>query len=213
LQAFLGGAIAHQGDFARGDALVAESAEMLRTLGDTRSFEADFVLIVEGWMAVLAEDYDRAEDRLEAALVLGRVIDAKGSLSAIHALFGEVAHARGHVETAAGHFHEGVIQGWEGDYPLGIAWNLHGLVRFGSHRDALTAVARLVGVLDAFQGPMQALPPTVIVAHEVDVARVRAVLGEEAFTAARRAGQALSLEAAVTEALAVADEVLTEAKG
>ena len=101
----------------------------------------------------------------------------------------------------------------EGDYPLGIAWNLHGLVRLGSHRGALTAVARLVGVLDAFPGPMQALPPAAVVAHEIDVTRVQEVLGEEAFTAARKAGRALPLEAAVAEALAVADEVLTEAKG
>ena len=41
--------------------------------------------------------------------------------------------------------------------------------------------------------------------YEVDVARVRAVLGDAAFTAAREAGRGLSLESAVTEALALAD--------
>jgi predicted ATPase/DNA-binding XRE family transcriptional regulator len=208
LQAFLGGAIAHQGDLARGDALVAESAEMLRALGDTRSFEANFVTLVQGWMAFVGEDYHRAEDRLNAALVLGQVIDAKAILSATQALFGEVAQARGHAEVAAGHFREGLFQGWEGDYPLGIAWNLHGLVRLGSHGGALTAVARLVGVLDAFPGPMQALPPAAVAAHEVDVTRVRTVLGEEVFSAARKAGQALSLEESIVEALALADTLM-----
>ena len=60
---------------------------------------------------------------------------------------------------------------------------------------------------------MQALPPAAVVAYEIDVSRVQEVLGEEAFTAARNGGRALPLEAAVAEALAVADEVLTEAKG
>jgi hypothetical protein len=138
------------------------------------------------------------------------VLDAKGNLSVTHALFGEVAHVREHVERAAGHVREGLIHGWEGDYPLGIAWNLHGLVRLGSHSHALTSVARLVGVLDTFHGPLQALPSAAVAAYEGDVARVRAVLGEAAFTAARKAGRALSLEAAVTEALALADTLIGE---
>jgi predicted ATPase/DNA-binding XRE family transcriptional regulator len=208
LQAFLGGVIAYQGDPIRGESMVAESGEMLRALGDTRSFEANFVLIVEGWMAVLGEDYDRAENRLDAALLLGQVIDAKGNLSVIHALFGVVAHVRGHAGTAAGHFREGLIQGWEGDYPLGIAWNLHGLVRLGSHSGELTTVARLVGALDAFHGAMQALPPAAVVAHEVDVTRVRTILGEEVFTTVREAGRALPLEETIAVALDLADTLV-----
>ena len=208
LQAFLGGAIALQGDLARGDTLVAESAEMLHSLGDTRSFEANFVMMVQGLLALVGEDYDRAEDRLDAALALGRVIDSKAILSATHALFGEVAQARGHTQVAVGHFREGLIQGREGDFPLGIAWNLHGLVRLGSHRGEFASVARVVGVLDAFHGPMQALPRAAVVAHEVAVARVQEVLGEETFTEARKAGQALSLEEAIAEALALADTLV-----
>jgi hypothetical protein len=208
LQAFLGGAIAHQGDLARGEALVAKSAEMLRSLGDTRSFEVGFVMMAQGWMAVQGEDYDRAEDRLNAALTLGRAINATGILSASHALFGEVARARGHAEVAAGHFREGLVQGRHGDFPLGIAWNLHGIVQLGSQGGEPATVARLIGALDAFHGPMQALSPKAVVAHEADVARVRTLLGEEAFTAARKAGQSLSLEETIAEALDLADALV-----
>jgi hypothetical protein len=111
---------------------------------------------------------------------------------------------------AAAHYRDGVIQGWDGDYPVGIAWNLHGLVRLGIHGGEFAAVARLVGALDAFHGPTQALPPAVVAAHEVDVTRVRKTLGEEAFTAARKAGQALSLEGTIAEALALADTLVGE---
>jgi hypothetical protein len=62
-------------------------------------------------------------------------------------------------------------------------------------------------MVDAFGGAIQALPPAAITAYESSVASVRAALGDAAFTAARAAGQALSLESAVTEALALADEV------
>jgi len=81
-------------------------------------------------------------------------------------------------------------------------------VRLGSRRSALAAVARLVGVLDTFPGAVQALPPAAVIVHEVDVLRVQEVLGEEAFTASRKAGQALSLEEAIAEALALADTLM-----
>jgi hypothetical protein len=52
---------------------------------------------------------------------------------------------------------------------------------------------------------MQALSPAAVVAHEADVARVREALGEEIFAEARKDGQALALEEAIAEALALAD--------
>ena len=69
-------------------------------------------------------------------------------------------------------------------------------------------MARLVGGLDAFHGPMQALPPAAAVAHEVDVARVREALGDEAFSEARKDGQALALEETIAEGLALADTLM-----
>ena len=48
LQAYRAGAIGIGGDPARGEALIAESERLLESLGDMSSFEADFVLLVQG---------------------------------------------------------------------------------------------------------------------------------------------------------------------
>jgi hypothetical protein len=117
-----------------------------------------------------------------------------------------VALAQGDTAAAAQHSREGLVTGWEGDFPVGIVFNLTGLVRLGSDGRELVPVARMVGMVDALGGAIRALPPTAITAYESSVASVRAALGDAAFTAARAAGRALSLEAAVTEALALADE-------
>ena len=82
-----------------------------------------------------------------------------------------------------------------------------GLARLGSRGSELVPVARVVGMVDALGGANKALPQAAIAAYESSVAGVRAALGDAAFTAARAAGRALSLELAVTEALALADEV------
>ena len=132
LQAYRAGAIGVGGDPARGEALIAESERLLESLGDMSSFEANFVMLVQGRLALMRGDYNRAEEQLERTLTLGRVLDAKGILSAALAFMGELALSRGDVKTAAGHYRKGLVLGWEGDFAVGMTYNLHGLVWLGS---------------------------------------------------------------------------------
>jgi tetratricopeptide (TPR) repeat protein len=212
LLAYLAVAVAHQGDFGRAEALVAESRELFRALGDTGSFEARLGLLGEGLIALMEGDLDRADDRLNAALSLGQILDAKAILSATLGGLGQIAVERGQDTVAAGHVREGLIQGGDGDYPLGIAWNLIGLMRLASRHGRLAAATRLVGGLDAFSEVIQALPPAVVAAYEEDVTRVQTSLGHPVFTTARQAGRELTLEEIVDEAVALADELMTGAK-
>ncbi len=74
LQAYLAGAVGIGGDPARGEALIAESEQLLESLGDANSFEANFVALIQGWLALMARGFnDPAEEQLEAALALGRL--------------------------------------------------------------------------------------------------------------------------------------------
>jgi hypothetical protein len=84
-------------------------------------------------------------------------------------------------------------------------------VSVASGHGRLAAAARLIGGLDAFSGLTQALPPATVAAYEADVARVETSLGQQAFTAAREAGRELPLEEMVTEAVALADELMDPA--
>src|SRR5829696_6039344 len=158
LLAYLAAAVGIGGDPARGEALIAESEQLLESLGDTSSFEASFVAMVQGWLALTRGDYNRAEERLETALTLGRVLDSKGMLSATLAFTGELALIRGEETTAAGHYREGLVLGWEGDFAVGMTYNLHGLIWLGSRSGNLAPVVRLVGALDALAGQTQYLP-------------------------------------------------------
>jgi predicted ATPase len=201
LLAYLACAVAQQGDQPRAESLVAEAEVLVRALGVAPSFELDFVEFVQGWVAITQGKYDRAQPRLEAAVAMGRTIAAKGTLSAALAGLGEVALARGDVVTAAEQYREGLILGWEGQFPLGIAFNLQGLVRVGSRSSELVPVARVIGVLDGFSGAAHALPGAAFAAYQAAVARVRAVLGDAAFAAALAAGRTLPLDEAIAEAV------------
>jgi predicted ATPase/DNA-binding XRE family transcriptional regulator len=206
LLAYLAGAVGIGGDQAQGEELITESERLLESLGDMSSFEANFVLMVQGWLALTRGDYNRAEERLEKALALGRVLDAKGILSATFAFMGELALTRGEMAIAAGHYREGLILGWEGDFAVGMTYNLHGLIWLGSRSDKFSRVVRLVGALDALAGEVQRLPGLVTATGEDDVARMQAALGDEAFTTARDAGRALPLQEVIIEAVDLADE-------
>ena len=176
------------------------------------SFEANFVMLVQGWLALLRGDYNRAEERLERTLTLGKVLDAKGILSAALAFMGELALSRGDVKTAAGHYRKGLVLGWEGDFAVGMTYNLHGLVWLGSRFGQFARAVRLVGALDALAWHVQDLPGLVTATREDDVSSMREALGEEAFTTGWETGRALPLQEAITEAVTLADELLSEAK-
>lgn len=212
LLAYLATAVAHQGEFGRAEALVTESQELFRALGDSGSFEANLLLLAEGLIALMEGDLDRAGDRLSASLRLGKTLDAKAIVAATLGGLGQIAVARGKDTVAAGHFGEGLIEGWDGEYPLGIAWNLIGLMQLACRHGRLTSAARIVGGLDGVARLMQALPPAAIAAYEADVAGVQTSLGYQSFTTAREAGRELPLEEAVTEAVALADELLSGTK-
>ena len=212
LLAYLAGAVGIGGDPARSEALIAESEQLLESIGDTSSFEANFVALIQGWMALARGDYNRAEERLEAAITLGRVLDSTGMLSATLAFMGELALRRGEVATATRHYREGLVLGWEGDFAVGMTYNLHGLVWLGSQSGHFVPVVRLIGALDALAGKVQSLPGLVTATREEDITRMREALGEEAFTATWEAGRTLPLQEAIAEAVALADELLNEAK-
>ena len=109
-------------------------------------------------------DQDCAEDRLTAPLSLGRTLHAKAIVSVALGGLGEIAVERDQLEMAAKQYREGLIQGWDGDYSVDIAWELVGLLRLASRQGRLTSVTRFVGGLDAFTGPARALPPAAITA-------------------------------------------------
>ena len=94
-----------------------------------------------------------------------------------------------------------MIQGWDGDYPLGIAWNVIGLVRLASRHGQLAVGGTPGRGIGCVSELMQALPPASVAPYEADVTRVQTSLGRQAFTAVREAGRDLPLEEMIDEAV------------
>jgi predicted ATPase/DNA-binding CsgD family transcriptional regulator len=210
LLAYLAYAVAHQGDPRHGEDLAAESEALVHRLGDARSFEANLVAMVQGWLALQLGDLDRAQQRLGVALAHGRAIDSKAVLAVTYAGLGELGLARGQTGMAARQYLAGLIEGREGGYPPGMAFNVQGLARVAVRRGAPLPAARLAGVLAGLGRVVDAIPGFVTEAYASEVATLGAVLGEGAFATARAAGQALPPEVAVAEAMALVDVMAGE---
>jgi hypothetical protein len=202
LLAYLGGAVGIQGEPVRAAALVAESEALLRSLGDTGSFEANFVFLMQGLVALMRGDHSQAEERFNATVTLGRALDSKGMLSAAFFLLGELALARKEKETdtAGRHFREGVVLGREVGFVAGMVYNLQGLVWLSNRHGTFARSARFLGAMEALGGTVQFLPGTVSAAREADIVAARSALGDVAFTAARNVGRTRPLDETIAEA-------------
>jgi predicted ATPase/DNA-binding XRE family transcriptional regulator len=152
LLAYLAYAVGHQGDLTRAETLATQSDALLRALRDTDSFEANLLSMVRGLLAVMDGAYEQARPHLEAAVGTGRAIGAKATLSAALSALADVALVNGDIEVAIQHYREGLVTGWEGNFPLGVGSNLMGLARLGSRGSELVPVARVVGMVDALGG-------------------------------------------------------------
>jgi tetratricopeptide (TPR) repeat protein len=173
LTAYLAFAEMHRGHLDRADSLLGESAALLRKLGDVRSFEAAFTALMEGWLAVVREDHERASQVFERCDELSRALDSKAILSAALAGMGEGDLARGRTDVADARFREGLIVGHEGAFLPGVAFNLQGLARVAVEQGDLGRAVRLAAALEAFPGSIGGMPPGSRARYEAAVSRAR----------------------------------------
>jgi len=86
--------------------------------------------------------------------------------------------------------------------PIGIAASLEGLAGVEAEHGRALKAARLLGAASKLRGATGDLPPSYMTRRvAADRAAVCSALGAEAFAAAWDAGQRLSLEAALAEAV------------
>jgi tetratricopeptide (TPR) repeat protein len=196
------GVIAREwGDFAQAAAHFEESLALSRAVDDRWCIA--FSLHVLGNLAFKQGDLKRAEARLEEALAIRREIGARRDIAITLEMLGLVAAWRGEGTRARALGREAVaLLREEGDPRAGAESleTLGGIIAgvAGQGEQA----ARLLGAAAAVRERLGASKaPDEQKEVEQLVAPAREVLGEPAWTAAFTAGTALSLEAAVAEAL------------
>jgi non-specific serine/threonine protein kinase len=199
----------HLGDLARAETLAEESVAMVRSFGATRGFESTVAMLFMGWIAFMGDDLDLAVERFGAALSLSQALASKAIQSAARSGLGEVALLRGRSGEAAAHFREGLVMGWESNLPTGMVFNLPGVVRLAIMHGDTRRAARLAGVLETFGTTLETMPAACVRRFRADAKHLQAALGEEAFAAELKQGEALGPAEIVAEALALDEEGTT----
>jgi non-specific serine/threonine protein kinase len=193
----------HQGDQERAAAYFEESLTLTRAVGDQRGIGQ--ALNNLGNVAVYQGDLERAAAAFAEALAHFRQAGDRGSVALALMNLGWVARKRGEVAQAKALLHEALALFRELGDPRRCAEGLEELAATAGVAEPAgqgERAARLLGAAAAVRETLGAPPPPEERAEtEQGVAAARAALGEERWAAAFAAGQALTLEQAIAEAL------------
>jgi tetratricopeptide (TPR) repeat protein len=190
-------------DPARAEALLAES----HTIEQREHTDPDTVgwtLNHLGHAAQLRGNYQRAAELHQESLAIFRTVGDRnyGLLWVYHGL-GETALGLGRLDEAARWLAQGLALSQSLGDQASIAWCLAGLGSAAALDEQPERAARLWGAAERLRQAIGCRPaPAARATYEQALALARAQLGEEGFAAAWAAGQALTLEQAIAEALA-----------
>jgi ATP/maltotriose-dependent transcriptional regulator MalT len=184
-----------RGRYERAEELYAKALELFQELGDTSGIVISLNNL--GDLARLRRHYERAMElygqAMELATGLGDLLSIAGLLTS----FGAVANQRGEHEQAVELYLASLFKYKELGYRQGMAECLEGLAT-AEIRDQPERAAQLFGATQTLRESIAApLPPPERAAHEKNVARLRARLGESLFLAAWAGGRAMHLDDAI----------------
>jgi predicted ATPase/DNA-binding CsgD family transcriptional regulator len=180
--------------------LIDESLSLVRELGDEWCLAR--ALHYSGEIARSENDYERARMLYEESLGLYQRLGHMNTAASVLHNLGYVALHSGHPGRAATLFADGLTVHVQHGDRRNIAHCLGGIARIASQYGHPEQSARLYGAADAlFDATRAAMWPIDHVEYGRGVAMLHTRLSEEAFRAEWSAGQALSLEQAVSLAL------------
>lgn len=160
-----------------------------------------------GYTAYLHGDLERARPALEEALNLARRMDDTWGLgNALHGV-GEVHRAEGDFVGAVAAYREGIALAKENEAWISSIECLEGLAAVAVAQGLPEHATRMLAVTQESRRVINfPIEPAQQRAYQGVMRAVREALSEETFRTVWEAGKALSLEEAVAEALAVAEE-------
>jgi tetratricopeptide (TPR) repeat protein len=197
----MGEAACDQGETRRATTLLQEALMLSRQVGQ-RDLTA-LALSNLGYILQMQGDSAQALALLEESVAWLRQTKHQGLAWALYRL-GVVASAQGDDVRATAVLREAlVLQQQSGVMKGVIVRSLERLAGLAARQQRPARAARLFGAAETLREAIGApLPPSERVDYDRDVAGARAQLGEEAFAAAWAAGRAMTVEQAISEALA-----------
>jgi predicted ATPase len=200
-----------RGEYLHAEELLTESCARLSRLGDhvpAAVADTGFAFLVLGSTAIVQEQFDRAASWYEASLERFRRAGSDWGIGEVHAALGAVSYCTGDVASAAVHYAASLGRAGHLQQPLLAVSSLNGLAGVAAASGQPEAGARLLGAAEGLASSLgaPAYPrDRPVIARAL--AALTAALGPEQLTAAREAGQDLTLEAAMAEGHAVAGAV------
>jgi hypothetical protein len=198
----LGVATTFQGAHAPARASLEESLALRRERGDRRG--AGFSLSALGFVALGEGDLDRAVALGDESLALLRETGERGQQANVLALLGNVALWRGQRGRGADLLTESLaLFRATGTHTL-LPWAIEGMALVAAAQEDLASAARLYSAMTAVARAMEfAMVPLNRAAYEDTLARAQQQLGGDAYAAASAEGQSVTIDQAITLALAL----------
>ena len=161
-------------------------------------------------MALVQEQFDRAASWNEASLELFQEAGNDWGIGEAQASLGAINYCTGDLARAAALYAESLDRARALRHPLMVGASLHGLAGVAAESGQPEAGARLLGAAEGIASSLGAPAyPRDQPVRARALAALTAALAPERLAAAREAGRALTLEAAIAEAQAVAAAVMS----
>lgn len=181
------------GDFAKVREIMEQSLANWQELGDKIGISWELNLL--SGVAQAEGDLSQARALMEESVSLRRDFGDRTILAYSLRRLAEIALLQGDLDTAEASFREGHLLLIEAGSKAAIAASIAGFAGLALAQDQVIRAARLFGAVDTIlQSLAWRLPPADYEMHKHYLARARAQLGEEAFTAAFNEGCAMNME-------------------
>lgn len=198
----LGLTVLYLGEDERATALCEQSLAISRALGDPRGIASWLANL--GLIMLARGDDQRAQELCEESLAIRKALGYKGGCAHTLAILGRIALDQGAYERATACYKESLTLRQETGEQEGIATALEGLAAVTGMQGQPVSAARLYGFAESLRTLLGApLTPIDRPAYQQTVAAIRAQLDEPTFLKAWTAGQAMTLEDAIAEAVQV----------
>jgi tetratricopeptide (TPR) repeat protein len=202
-----------QGEYGQAEDLLTQGHARLSHLGNrvpSARPDAGFALLLLGSMALAQEQFGRAASWNEAGLDLFQDVSNDWGIAEAHASLGAISYCTGRHRRAAAHYMESLARARLLRQPLMVGSSLHGLAGVAGESGRPEEGARLLGAAEGLAASLGAPAyPRDQPVRARALAALMVALGEERLATGREAGRALTLDAAITEAGAVAEAVMS----
>jgi tetratricopeptide (TPR) repeat protein len=188
----------------RAHAVLEESLALVAAGGHTEQSGLPFLQL--GRLARRRGDYATARHRFEESLAAFKANGAEVGPALVLGELGWLAQAQGEAEPARRYFHQSFVTAQRTNDRLSMGVALQGLAAVAVLQDHADRAVKLLGAAEALLTGREVVVFGVCVPFAAIVAAASAALGEQAFRVGWAAGRALTLDQALAEARAAAQQ-------